>query len=129
MAATLTSNPLLATLHKHRGMIFPLAFIGLLFVAIVLACVGVVVAQVVPTLIEYQAITKAANKAKEGTTVPEVRAIFDRAQAIDDFTSVAGKDLEVRKDGDKVVVSFAYDREIHLFGPAYLLLKYRGRSS
>jgi len=111
--------------QKQRGI----SFIGLLFVAIVLACVGVVVAQVIPTLIEYQAITKAANKAKEGTTVPEVRAIFDRAQAIDDFTSVTGKDLEVRKDGDKVVVSFAYDREIHLFGPAYLLLKYRGRSS
>ncbi|MEJ8815363.1 DUF4845 domain-containing protein [Variovorax ureilyticus] len=110
---------------KQRGI----SFIGLLFVAIVLACVGVVVAQVIPTLIEYQAITKAANKAKEGNTVPEVRAIFDRAQAIDDFTSVTGKDIEVRKDGDKVVVSFAYDREIHLFGPAYLLLKYRGRSS
>jgi len=98
-------------------------------VAIVLACVGVVVAQVIPTLIEYQAILKATNKAKEGTTVPEVRAIFDRAQAIDDFTSVTGRDLEVRKDGDKVIVSFAYDREIHLFGPAYLLLKYRGHSS
>lgn len=110
--------------QKQRGI----SFVGLLFVAIVLACVGVVVAQVIPTLIEYQAITKAANKAKEGTTVPEVRAIFDRAQAIDDFTSVTGKDLDVRKDGDKVVVSFAYDREIHLFGPAYLLLKYRGSS-
>ena len=97
--------------------------------SVVLACVGVVVAQVIPTLIEYQAILKAANKAKEGTTVPEVRAIFDRAQAIDDFQAVAGKDLEVRKDGDKVVVAFAYDKEIHLFGPAYLLLKYKGQSN
>ena len=113
------------TRHQQRGI----SFIGLLFVAIVLACAGVVVAQVIPTLIEYQAITKAANKAKEGTTVPEVRAIFDRAQAIDDFKSVSGKDLDVKKDGDKVVVSFAYDREIHLFGPAYLVLKYKGQSS
>ena len=109
---------------RQRGI----SFMGLLFVGIVVACVGIVVAQVIPTLIEYQAITKAANRAKEGTTVPEVRAIFDRAQAIDDFKSVSGKDLEVRKDGDKVVVSFAYDREIPLFGPAYLLLKYRGES-
>ena len=85
---------------RQRGI----SFIGLLFVAVVLACVGVVVAQVIPTLIEYQAILKAANKAKEGTTVPEVRAIFDRAQAIDDFKSVSGADLEVRKNGDKVVV-------------------------
>jgi sensor histidine kinase regulating citrate/malate metabolism len=111
--------------RRQRGI----SFIGLLFVAIVLACVGVVVAQVIPTLIEYQAITKAANKAKEGTTVPEVRAIFDRAQAIDDFQSVAGKDLDVKKLGDKVVVSFAYEREIHLFGPAYLTLKYAGQSN
>ena len=110
---------------RQRGI----SFIGLLFVAVVIGCVGVVVAQVIPTLIEYQAILKAANKAKEGTTVPEVRAIFDRAQAIDDFQSVTGKDLGVQKVGDKVVVSFAYDREIHLFGPAYLVLKYKGQSS
>jgi hypothetical protein len=34
----------------------------------------------------------------------------------------------VKKVGDKVVVSFAYEREIHLFGPAYLTLKYEGQS-
>lgn len=112
------------TRRRQRGI----SFIGLLFVAIVLACVGVVAAQVIPTLIEYQAITKAANKAAEGSTVPEVRAIFDRAQAIDDFHSVTGKDLDVRKEGEKVVVSFAYEREIPLFGPAYLTLKYKGQS-
>ena len=110
---------------RQRGI----SFIGLLFVAVVLACVGVVVAQVIPTLIEYQAILKAVNKAKEGTTVPEVRAIFDRQQAIDDFRSVSRADLDVRKNGEKVVVSFAYDREIHLFGPAYLTLKYTGESN
>ncbi|MEJ7687634.1 MAG: DUF4845 domain-containing protein [Variovorax sp.] len=110
--------------QNQRGI----SFIGLLFVAIVLACAGVVAAQVIPTLIEYQAIDKAANKAKEGSTVPEVRAIFDRAQAIDDFKSVSGKDLDVQKVGDKVVVSYAYEREIHLFGPAYLVLKYKGQS-
>ena len=109
---------------RQRGI----SFIGLLFVAIVLASVGVVVAQVIPTLIEYQAIGKAATKAAEGSTVPEVRAIFDRAQAVDDFKSVSGKDLDVQKVGDKVVVAFAYDREIHLFGPAYLVLKYKGQA-
>lgn len=105
-----------------------ISFIGLVFVAAVLGCLGVVVAQVIPTLIEWQAIDKAANKAKEGATVPEIRAIFDRAQAIDDFKSVSGRDLEIKKVGDKVVVSYAYEREIPLFGPAYLTLKYKGAS-
>ena len=110
---------------KQRGI----SFIGLLLVGIIVACVFIVAAQVAPTVIEWQAIQKATKKAAEGTTVPEVRAIFERAQAIDDFTSVRGKDLVVEKINDKVVVSYAYDKEIHLFGPAYLLLKYKGSSS
>lgn len=105
-----------------------ITFLGLLFVGAVLAVFGVVAAQVVPTLIEYQAVNKAASKARDGNTVPEVRAIFDRAAQIDDIKSISGKDLEVTKEGDKVVVSFAYQREIHLAGPAWLTLKYAGRT-
>ena len=110
--------------HQQRG----LSFIGLLFVGVVLACAGVLAAQVAPTLIEYQAITKAASKAKEGSTVAEVKSIFDKAAAIDDIKSISGKDLEVSKEGGSTVVAFAYTREIHMAGPAYLLLKYNGRS-
>jgi hypothetical protein len=110
--------------HQQRGI----SFIGLLFVGAVVAFAGILAAQVVPTLIEFQAITKAASKAALGTTVPEVRSIFDKAGAIDDIHSISGKDLEVTKEGDKTVVSFAYTREIHVAGPAYLLLKYNGRS-
>ncbi|KTT20918.1 DUF4845 domain-containing protein [Pseudacidovorax intermedius] len=109
---------------RQRGI----SFIGLLFVGVVLACVGVVAAQLVPTVIEYQAIKKAAQRATAGTTVPEVRSLFDRAQAIDDFSAISGKDLEVQKQGDKMVVSFAYDKQIHLAGPAWLLMKYAGRT-
>lgn len=113
-----------ARAFAQRGI----SFIGLLFVAVVLVCVGVVMAQVIPTVIEYQAIDKAANKAKDGNTVPEVRAIFDRAQTTDDFHSVSGKDLDVKKVGDRLVVSYAYEREIPLFGPAFLVLRYKGQS-
>ncbi|MBK1683532.1 MULTISPECIES: DUF4845 domain-containing protein [Rhodoferax] len=104
------------------------SFIGFLFVAAVLAVTGVVVAQIIPTAIEYQAVLKAAQKAAEGNTVVEVRSIFDKAAAIDNISSVSGKDIDVTKENDKVVVSFAYQREIHLAGPAYLTMKYAGRS-
>lgn len=109
---------------RQRGI----SFVGLVFVGALLAMAGVVAAQMFPTYIEYQAILKAANKAKEGSTPAEVRVIFDKQSAVDDFKSVSGKDLEVTKEGDKVVVSFAYQREIHLAGPAWLTLKYAGRS-
>ena len=58
----------------------------------------------------------------------EVRALFDKQAEVDTIKSITGKDLEVTKVGDKVVVGFAYEREIHLAGPAYLTLKYAGRS-
>jgi hypothetical protein len=105
-----------------------LTFLGLLVVGILLAFAGVVLAQVVPTFIEFKAVEKAVQKASSGTTVAEVRSLFDKASQIDDIKSISGKDLEVGKEGDRVVVSFAYTREIHLVGPAFLLMKYEGRS-
>ncbi len=110
--------------NKQRGV----SLLGILFVGGVLAFGGIVAAQVFPTVIEYQAINKAAAKAASGNTVPEVRSIFDKAAQIDDIKAIVGKDLEVTKEGDKIVVSFAYNKEIHLGGPAYLLLKYAGKS-
>jgi sensor histidine kinase regulating citrate/malate metabolism len=109
---------------RQRGI----SFIGVLFIVGVLAFLGLIGAQAFPTYIEYQAIQKAVNRAKEGTTVAEVRSIFDKGAQVDDIKSISGKDLEVAKENDKVVVRFAYNKEIHIFGPAYLLLKYAGQS-
>ena len=109
---------------RQRGI----SFIGLVVVGSLLAMAGVVAAQIFPTVLELQAIQKAVNKASEGNSVVEVRTIFDKAAQIDDISSIKGADLEVTKSGDKVVVNFAYQREMHLAGPAYLLLKYQGSS-
>jgi hypothetical protein len=110
---------------KQRGI----TFIGLLFVASVLAMAGVVAAQVFPTALEFLAVQKAAQKAAtEGQTPAEIRSVFDKASAIDDIKSISSKDLDISKQGDKVVVAFSYEREIHLVGPAYLTLKYQGQS-
>jgi hypothetical protein len=83
--------------------------------------------QVVPMVVEYQAVVKAVKQASRGSTVAEVRKIFDKVAVIDNIHPIVGKDLEVIKEGDKTVVTFAYQREIHLVGPAYLTLKYQGQ--
>jgi beta-lactam-binding protein with PASTA domain len=105
-----------------------ISLIGLIFVAGVLAMTGVVAAQVFPTVLEFMAVEKAVQRASTGQSVVEIRSIFDKASAIDDIKSIEAKDLEITKEGDKVVVSFSYQREIHLVGPGYLTLKYQGRS-
>ncbi|MES2977257.1 MAG: DUF4845 domain-containing protein [Pseudomonadota bacterium] len=105
-----------------------ISFIGLLLVAGIVVFGGVLAAQAVPTVIEFQAALKAANKAATGSTVAEVRSLFDKASQIDDISSVSAKDLVITKEGEKTVVSFAYNKEIHVAGPVFFLIKYAGRS-
>lgn len=110
---------------SQRGI----SFLGLIFFGAIIAMAGVVAAQVFPTVVEFLAIQKATQKAaNEGQTPAEIRMVFDKASTIDDIKSVSARDLEISKVGDKVVVAFHYEREIHLAGPAFLTLKYEGQS-
>jgi hypothetical protein len=104
---------------------------GLLFWAIVVGFVALIGMRVLPALNEYFTIKRAINKiTSEGTTVPEIRNAFERQKDIEyAITSVSGKDLSITKENDKIVVSFAYDKEIELMKPVFLLIKFEGRSS
>jgi len=115
-------------MHRFKSRQSGISFLGVLFLVGVLACLGILGAQAFPTVLEYQAALKAVQKASTGGTVPEVRQIFDKAASIDDIKSITGRDLEISKNGDQMLVKFAYNREIHMFGPAFLLLKYTGQS-
>ena len=97
--------------QKQRGV----TFLGVAFIGAIVAVVAVVAAQVAPTVMEYQAIMKAAQRAAEsGSTVQEIRNAFDKSKAADYFEAVSGRDLEISKENDKIVVEFAYNKEIHL---------------
>jgi isocitrate/isopropylmalate dehydrogenase len=109
---------------RQRGI----SFLTLVFILAVLGSVGAVVMQTLPSFLEYQAALKAINKAKNEATVVAVRQSFDRYANVDNIETIKGKDLEITKNGDQVVVAFNYQKEFHLFGPAWLLLKYSGTS-
>jgi hypothetical protein len=110
--------------HRQRG----LSFFGVVFVGAILVFGFVVGAQVVPTVVEFQNIKNGVNRAKTEATVDGIRKRFDDSANIDNITSITGKDLKVSKRGDKTVVEFAYERDIHLVGPAFLVLRYSGSS-
>jgi hypothetical protein len=104
---------------------------GLMLWAIVIGFLALVGMRVLPTVNEYFTIQKAVRKiAAEGaTTVPEIRNAFEKQKGIEySITSIGGKDLVVTKENDKVVIQFAYDKEIELMSPVFLLIKYEGRS-
>lgn len=105
-----------------------ISIVTLLFILVVLAGVGAIALKALPSFLEYQSALKAINKARDEITVVAVRHAFDRAAEIDNITSITSKDLTVTKEGDQTVVSFSYQKEFHMFGPAWLLLKYDGTS-
>lgn len=106
--------------------------IGLLFWGAVIAVSAVVAMKVFPTVVEYYTVKRLVNQiaAKNPSTVPAVRQEFDTAKQTQyGIESISGQDLSVSKDGgDKLVIEFGWDKEIELFGPVHLLIKYRGTS-
>lgn len=113
--------------HSQRGV----TLFGLLFWAIIIGFFALVGLRVLPTVNEYFTIKRAVEKiaATGATTVPEIRTAFEKQKEIEySIVSIGGKDLEITKVNDKVVISFAYDKEIELMSPVFLLLKYEGRS-
>lgn len=114
-------------MNRQRG----LSLIGLLFWGAVVAFGAVVAARVFPTVLEYYTIQKIVDRIaiSNPATVPAVRAEFERAVQVEySIVSVAAQDLVITKDNDKLQISFAYDKQIDLAGPVFLLIKYEGRS-
>lgn len=108
-----------------------ITLVGLLFWAVLICSFALVLMKVAPAVGEYRTIQSMVNKVAHdgGHTVPEIRAAFDRAQQVEyGVTSVSARDLEITKENDQVIIRFAYDKEIELISPVFLLIKFQGHS-
>ena len=126
------------TLRKTRARAVPqrarqrgVSLFGLMFWAVVIGFGGYLLVRVLPTVNEYLTIQRTVDKvaAAQPATVNEARTAFERQKEIEySITSVTGKDLQITKENDRVVIAFAYNKEVPIGGPVYLLIKYEGRS-
>ena len=113
--------------RRQRGI----TLFGLMFWAIVVGFTGYVLVRTLPTVNEYMTIQRTVKQIAEASpsTVAETRQAFDKQKSIEySIEAISGKDLIVTKENDKVVVAFAYDKLIPIYGPVNLLIKYEGRS-
>lgn len=113
--------------RSQRGV----SLFGLLFWAVVVGFVALLGMRVLPTVNEFFTIKRAVNKAAldGGKTVAGIRTAFDRQKDVEySIQSITSKDLDITKENDRVVVRFAYDKEIEVMSPVFLLIKYEGRS-
>ena len=137
---TITARPAPAgpALSHRRGPARPgrrvqrgITMFGLLFWAIVIGFLGYLLVVTLPTVNEYMTIQRAVTKiaATNPATVAEARQAFDRQKDIEySISSISSKDLTITKENDRVVIGFAYDKEVPIAGPVFLLIKYEGRS-
>jgi hypothetical protein len=103
----------------------------------VVACIVIVIVaigglKIAPAYIEYYKVKKAINgiaQANSKATVGEVREAFNRRAAIDDIDVIAGRDLEVTKEGNELVISFSYPKRISLFGNVSVVFDFAASSN
>jgi hypothetical protein len=111
------------TRRQQRG----LSIIGLIFIGLIVVGLLSIGFRAVPAVIEYIAIERAVQKIKnEGTTVRDIQAAFDRHATIDDITSINSKDLDITKEGDQIVISYAYQKKIPIVDNVSLVIDFAG---
>lgn len=113
--------------RRQRGI----TMLGLLFWSTLIVFAAVLLIKTVPTYFEYRQAQTLVNKTAiiGGNTVPDIRARFETLRQNDGTVdSMTSANLDITKENDRVVITFAYDKQIELFGPVSLLIKYRGRS-
>ena len=115
-------------MNKQKG----LSLSGLLLWLLILIPVAVLGLKVVPTVLEYYAILKdakaAINQAGPEATVADVRKAYDKYAEIDNL-QFKSADLQITKEGNRIVAAFEYEKVIPLFGNVSLLIDYRGSTA
>ena len=109
--------------RSQRG----LTIVGFLFVAAVVVTIALVGFRVFPAYVEYYAVQKALGQALEESptgNIQEIRRAFDRKVSAGYIESVRPTDVQVSRDGNKLVASVAWQRVLHMIGNASILLEF-----
>jgi hypothetical protein len=108
---------------RQRG----LSLVSLIFIGIIVVALLWIGMKSVPAMSEYLAVEKAVQKAgAEGQTVRDIRNAFDRYATIDDIKSISGKDLDITKDADRIVVSYSYSYSIPVLDNVRIVIDFSG---
>lgn len=116
---------------KHqRG----LSLNGLVLGGAALGLIGLLGMKILPPWMEYGSIKKyvkavATDSSLKTATVGDVRTAFDKRSSIDNVSSISGADLDITKEGDDIVISFAYTAKVPLFANASLVFEFEGSSA
>ena len=113
-----------------RKQQYGVSIMGLLFILVIVIVVALFGMKVIPSVLEYRSAKGAIQAvARSGATSPQdVRRAFENRATIDNISSVRPQDLEITREGNQVVIGFAYRKEIPLFTGVGLYLDFAANS-
>lgn len=114
------------TLMKRQRGLSLLALIVGLFLLVIVAIFAM---KVVPSYLEFRSARAAAIAISRTAQSPvDVRRSWEGRSAIDDINTIQAQDLEITREGNQLVIAFAYRKEIPLVGPVGLYINYAASS-
>jgi len=105
---------------------------GLVFVAIIVGFVALMGIRVFPSVNEYLTIRKSINQImKSGpSSAAEIRNAFAKQKEVEySIKTLDPKDLTITQNGNRLTTSYAYQVEIPIVEPVFLLIKYEGQAT
>jgi Tfp pilus assembly protein PilE len=110
--------------NAQRGVTLMGLIVGL-FIVVVVALFAM---RVIPSFLEYRTAKSAIEAvARQAQSPADVRKMFETRTAIDNV-SLKPSDLEITREGNQMVISFAYRKEVPLFGNVGLYIDYAADS-
>ena len=111
--------------NAQRG----LSIMGLLTVLVILIVVALFAMRVIPSFLEFRTAKSAIEAiARSAQSPQDARRAFENRSAIDNISTIQAKDLEITREGNRIVLAFAYRKEVPLFGPVGLYIDYAANS-
>lgn len=110
-----------------------LTLTGFLVTAVILVIVALLGFQIGPAYMEYYTIKKQIKLVADepGAATGQRRAIedlFDRRAVVENITAISRQDLEISKDGDRIVISADYTVKVPLVGNLSACMDFSARS-
>jgi Domain of unknown function (DUF4845) len=115
-------------MKSQRGI----TLMGMIVACIVIVFVAIGVLKIAPAYIEFYKVKKsivAVAAANQTENVINVRRAFDLRAGVEDIDVIAGRDLDVTKEGNELVISVAYSKRIPLFGNVNVVIDFAASSN
>jgi len=115
-------------LSSQRGT----SILGLFVMAIVVGFFLLMGIRVFPSVNEYLTIRKTVAQIMRSSpaTATDVRTAFEKATEVEySIKTITAKDLVVTQVGDRLRTTYAYNVEIPIIEPVFLLVKYEGSAA